>query len=518
MTQLLASIGFDRWILHVLLVLPLVGVIPVLLGPAALAKRTALVITVIEFLLSVGLWWAVDTNPGTLQLNSSMPWIPAWGISYAVGIDGISLTMVLLTTLLMPLCVVGSWNYITQRERGYYAMLLTLLTGVLGVFVATDLFLFYVFWEVMLIPMYFIIGMWGGKNRLYAAIKFFVFTMAGSLLMLVAILVLAWSVAGRTGTLSFAYQHLLENSSAVGSLAPWLFGAFALAFAIKVPMFPFHTWLPDAHVEAPTAGSVLLAGVLLKLGTYGFIRFAIPFFPQVAMSPWVTNLILVLALIGIVYGALVAMVQPDVKKLVAYSSVSHLGFVMLGIWAATVQSLQGAVMVMIGHGLSTGALFFLVGMLYERRHTRDISAYGGIARVVPVFSLIFTVVALSSIGLPGLNGFIGEFLVLLGSFGAHPVATGIATTGVIFAAAYLLWALQRIIYHKIDHRENESLTDLSARELVVMVPLLLGILWMGLYPAPVLRKIEPAAIRYVESLQGPLQSQRVAEQTRPVPR
>ena len=516
MTQFLASIGFDRWILHVLLVLPLVGVIPVLLGPVALAKRTALVITVIEFLLSVGLWWAVDTNPGTLQLTSSMPWIPAWGISYAVGIDGISLTMVLLTTLLMPLCVIGSWNYITQRERGYYAMLLTLLTGVLGVFVATDLFLFYVFWEVMLIPMYFIIGMWGGKNRLYAAIKFFVFTMAGSLLMLVAILVLAWSVASRTGTLSFAYQHLLENSSAVGSLAPWLFGAFALAFAIKVPMFPFHTWLPDAHVEAPTAGSVLLAGVLLKLGTYGFIRFAIPFFPQVAMSPWVTNLILVLALIGIVYGALVAMVQPDVKKLVAYSSVSHLGFVMLGIWAATVQSLQGAIMVMIGHGLSTGALFFLVGMLYERRHTRDISAYGGIAKVVPVFSLIFTVVALSSIGLPGLNGFIGEFLVLLGSFGAHPVATGIATTGVIFAAAYLLWALQRIIYHKIDHRENESLSDLSLRELVVMVPLLLGILWMGLYPAPVLRKIEPAAIRYVESLQGPLKFQSATEPMRAV--
>ena len=516
MTQFLASIGFDRWILHVLLVLPLVGVIPVLLAPAALAKRTALVITVIEFLLSAGLWWAVDTNPGTLQLTSSMPWIPAWGISYALGIDGISLTMVLLTTLLMPLCVIGSWNHITQRERGYYAMLLTLLTGVLGVFVATDLFLFYVFWEVMLIPMYFIIGMWGGKNRLYAAIKFFVFTMAGSLLMLVAILVLAWAVAGRTGTLSFAYQHLLENSSAVGSLAPWLFGAFALAFAIKVPMFPFHTWLPDAHVEAPTAGSVLLAGVLLKLGTYGFIRFAIPFFPQVAMSPWVTNLILVLALIGIVYGALVAMVQPDVKKLVAYSSVSHLGFVMLGIWAATVQSLQGAVMVMIGHGLSTGALFFLVGMLYERRHTRDISAYGGIAKVVPVFSLIFTVVALSSIGLPGLNGFIGEFLVLLGSFGSHPVATGIATTGVIFAAAYLLWALQRIIYHKIDHRENESLTDLSLRELVVMVPLLLGILWMGLYPAPVLRKIEPAAIRYVESLQGPLKFQSATEPMRAV--
>jgi NADH-quinone oxidoreductase subunit M len=518
MTQFLVSIGFDRWILHVLLLLPLVGVIPVMLGPVALAKRTALVITVVEFLLSAGLWWAVNTNAGTLQLTSSMPWIPAWGISYAVGIDGISLTMVLLTTLLMPLCVLGSWNYITKRERGYYAMLLTLLTGVLGVFVATDLFLFYVFWEVMLIPMYFIIGMWGGKNRLYAAIKFFVFTFAGSLLMLVAILVLAWSVAGRTGTLSFAYQHLLDNAQAVGSLAPWLFGAFALAFAIKVPVFPFHTWLPDAHVEAPTAGSVLLAGVLLKLGTYGFLRFAVPFFPQVATSPWVTNLILALALIGIVYGALVAMVQPDVKKLVAYSSVSHLGFVMLGIWAATVQSIQGAIMVMIGHGLSTGALFFLVGMLYERRHTRDIAAYGGIAKAVPVFSLIFTVVALSSIGLPGLNGFIGEFLVLLGSFRAYPVATAIATTGVIFAAAYLLWALQRIIYNKLDQPENASLTDLSVRELVVMVPLLAGILWMGLYPAPVLRKIEPAAIRYVESLRAHLPAQRVTSQAPPVPR
>jgi NADH-quinone oxidoreductase subunit M len=512
MTQFLASIGFDRWILHVLLVLPLLGVIPVLFGPVALARRTALVVTIVEFVLSAGLWWAVNTTPGTLQLTSSFPWIPAWGISYAVGIDGISLTMVLLTTLLMPLCVLGSWNYITQRERGYYAMLLTLLTGVLGVFLATDLFLFYVFWEVMLVPMYFIIGMWGGKNRLYAAIKFFVFTMAGSLLMLVAILVLAWSVAGRTGTLSFAYEHLLANSQAVGPLAPWLFGAFALAFAIKVPVFPFHTWLPDAHVEAPTAGSVLLAGVLLKLGTYGFLRFAVPFFPAVATSPWVTNLILVLAIVGIVYGALVAMVQPDIKKLVAYSSVSHLGFVMLGIWAATVQSIEGAIMVMIGHGLSTGALFFLVGMLYERRHTRDISAYGGIARVVPVFSLVFTVVALSSIGLPGLNGFIGEFLVLLGSFRGHPVATGIATTGVIFAAAYLLWALQRIIYNKLDKQENESLADLSPRELMVMVPLLLGILWMGLYPAPILRRLEPAAVRYIEATRGPTRLEDVSQQ------
>jgi len=513
MISLLASIGFERWILHLLLALPLLAVVPVLLAPAALARRIALVATTLEFVLSLGLWWAVDTSSGTLQLTVSIPWIKAWGISYALGIDGISLTMVLLTTLLMPLCVLGSWNYITERERGYYAMLLTLLTGVLGVFVATDLFLFYVFWEVMLIPMYFIIGIWGGKNRLYATIKFFLFTMAGSLLMLVAILVLAWIVAGRTGTLSFAYEHLLANAGAAGPLAPWLFAAFALAFAVKVPVFPLHTWLPDAHVEAPTAGSVLLAGVLLKMGTYGFLRFAVPFFPEVATSPWVTNLVLALAVIGIVYGALVAMVQPDIKKLVAYSSVSHLGFVMLGIWAATVQSLQGAIMIMIGHGLATGALFFLVGMLYERRHTREISAYGGIAKVVPVFSLVFTVVALASIGLPGLSGFIGEFLVLLGSFQSHPVTTGIATTGVIFAAAYLLWALQRIIFNPLDKRENESLTDLNARELAVLLPLIAGIVWMGLFPAPVLERIEPAVRHYIETVRGPLAALDLSERT-----
>ncbi|HLG05967.1 MAG TPA: NADH-quinone oxidoreductase subunit M, partial [Gemmatimonadales bacterium] len=474
---------------------------PVLLAPVAAARRIALAVSLAEFLLSVGLWWALDTEPGTLQLTASVPWISAWGISYAVGIDGISLMMVLLTTLLMPLCIVGSWRYITERERGYYALLLVLLTGVIGVFIATDLFLFYVFWEVMLIPMYFIIGMWGGRNRLYAAIKFFLFTMAGSLLMLIAIVGLAWVVAARTGTLSFAYQHLLQHADLAGELAPWFFGAFALAFAIKVPVFPLHTWLPDAHVEAPTAGSVILASVLLKMGAYGFIRFAIPFFPTVAIAPVITNAVLVLAVIGIIYGALVAMVQTDIKKLVAYSSVSHLGFVMLGIWAATMQSIQGAIMIMIAHGFSTGALFFLVGMLYERRHTREISAFGGIARVVPGFSLVFSIVALSSIGLPGLNGFIGEFLVLLGAMRTQPLAAILATSGVVFAAAYLLWALQRIIYNRLEP-ENASLPDLSRRELVVLVPLLLGIVWLGLYPNPVLRRIEPATTRYLERVRG----------------
>jgi NADH-quinone oxidoreductase subunit M len=513
MTAFLESIGYGTWILHALVLLPLVGVVPVLLGPESSAKRTALVITTLEFLLSVGLWWALDPASGRLQLISETPWIPAWGISYRVGLDGISLVMVLLTTALMPLSVLGSWRYITQRERGFYALMLTLLTGMVGVFLALDLFVFYIFFEVMLIPMYFIIGIWGGANRLYAAIKFFIYTMAGSLLMLVAIVVLVWKVAAATGSITFNYDYLLEHAASVGSVAPWLFAAFAIAFAIKVPIFPFHTWLPDAHVEAPTAGSVLLAGVMLKIGTYGFLRFAVPFFPHVALSPTVSTLMVTLAVIGVVYGALVAMVQPDIKKLVAYSSVSHLGFVMLGIWGGSLQSVQGALMVMISHGFSTGALFLLIGMLYERRHTRLIADYGGIARVVPLFSLVLTLVALSSIGLPGLNGFVGEFLVLLGSFAAYPWATGVATTGVIFAAAYLLWALQRLIFNRLDHAENQTLADLSPRELVVMVPLLVGILWLGLYPGPVLRRMEPASQRYLQLVGAAVPS--MAEAARP---
>jgi NADH-quinone oxidoreductase subunit M len=501
MTEFLDSIGYGQWILHVLILLPLLGVVPTLLGPASSAKWTALIVTTAELVLSLGLWWALDPGRGTIQLGSNTAWIPNWGISYRVGIDGISMVMVLLTTALMPISVLGSWQYITRRERGFYALMLTLLTGLVGVFIALDLFVFYIFFEVMLIPMYFIIGIWGGANRLYAAIKFFIYTMAGSLLMLVAIVALVWRIQSVTGYISFSYDHILTHVGSVGPLAPWLFAAFAIAFAIKVPIFPFHTWLPDAHVEAPTAGSVLLAAVMLKIGTYGFLRFAVPFFPHVALSPAVSRIVVVLAVIGVIYGALVAMVQPDFKKLVAYSSVSHLGFVMLGIWGGTLQSVQGSLMVMISHGISTGALFLLIGMLYERRHTRLIADYGGIAKVVPVFSLVFTVVALSSIGLPGLNGFVGEFLVLLGSFAAFPVATVLATTGVIFAAAYLLWALQRIIYNRLDHPENERLTDLSGRELTMMVPLLVGIVWLGLYPAPVLRRMESAAQRYLELAQ-----------------
>ncbi|MFQ5551431.1 MAG: NuoM family protein, partial [Gemmatimonadales bacterium] len=423
-------------------------------------------------------------------------------IAYRLGLDGISLFMLLLTTVTMPLAILASWNYITEKLRPYYALMMVLTSAMIGVFVALDMFLFYFFWEIMLVPMYFIIGVWGGPRKLYAAIKFFVFTFVGSLLMLVAIVVIYNRVGEATGNYSFDYVHLLENIRHVRHLSFWLFLAFSLAFAIKVPMFPFHTWLPDAHVQAPTAGSVILAGILLKMGTYGFLRFALPFFPNIALRPDIQMWVVTLAVVGIVYGALVAMVQPDFKKLVAYSSVSHLGFVMLGIWALTEQSVSGAIIIMMNHGISTGALFFLAGMLYERRHTRDIAAFGGIARVVPGLAAVLTLVALSSIGLPGTNGFIGEFLVLLGSFGRYPVATVIATTGVIFAAAYLLWALQRLIFNKLDKPENKGLKDLSLREMFVLGPLVALIIWIGVYPKPFLERIEASVAAFVVQVRG----------------
>lgn len=495
--------SYNAVILDALLILPLLVGLAVLVGPERRAKHIALMGALLEFVIALPLWWRFDPGTAAMQFQSSRPWIAAWGITYHVGLDGISLFLVLLTVFLMPLAVLGSWNYIREKERAYYALMLVLTTGMLGVFLALDLFVFYVFWELMLIPMYFIIGVWGGPRRLYAALKFFVFTFVGSLLMLVAILTMYYMVGRATGTFSFAYDHLLTHVRAADRWAFWLFCAFSLAFAIKVPMFPLHTWLPDAHVEAPTAGSVILAGVLLKMGTYGFLRFAVPFFPRVAFSPTVQTVVVVLALIGIIYGALVAMVQPDFKKLVAYSSISHLGFVMLGIWALTLQSVEGALIIMINHGISTGALFFLAGMLYERTHTRKIAAYGGIARVVPALSAVLTLVALSSIGLPGTNGFIGEFLVLVGSFGRYPWATAVAATGVIFAAAYLLRALQRIIYNKFDKTELQGMADLSPREVLVLGPLLACILWIGLYPRPFLDRMETSARALVEQIQRP---------------
>jgi len=488
---------YARWVLTALLVWPVIAALIVLFVPARLAKYVSLAVSLVEFAISVPLWWTFEPSTG-MQFIVSQPWIQSWGIHYTVGLDGISLFMVLLTTLLMPLSILGSWSYITKREGGFYSLLLVLTTGMIGVFVALDLFLFYVMWEVMLIPMYFIIGIWGGENRLYAAIKFFIYTFLGSLLMLVAIIVLYLHAGRVTGQYSFSYMHLLGQVGLLGSGAWWLFGAFFLAFAIKVPMFPLHTWLPDAHVEAPTAGSVILAGILLKMGTYGFLRFAVPFFPTVALDPTVQLVIVALSLIGIIYGGLVAMVQPDFKKLIAYSSVAHLGFVMLGIWALTLQSVQGALLIMINHGISTGALFFLAGMMYERRHSRLIDAYGGIARVVPLFAAILTLVSLSSIALPGTNGFVGEFLVLLGSFRTYPIATALATTGVIVAAAYLLTALQRVIFNPLTQDENKKLTDLTPRELIVLAPLLACILWVGIYPKPFLRRMEPSARQFIE--------------------
>src|SRR5213083_654029 len=493
---------YDTWILTVLLAWPLVAAAIVLVAPERWAKHLALVATLLEFALSVPLWWRFVPANG-MQFTQVFAWIPAWGIHYRVGVDGISLFLVLLTTFLTPLSVLGSYQYITKRERGFYALLLVLTTGMLGVFVSLDLFLFYVMWEVMLIPMYFIIGVWGGDNRLYAAIKFFIYTFLGSLLMLVAILVLYLHAGQVSGVYSFGYAHLLSNAKDLGSVAWWLFGAFFLAFAIKVPLFPLHTWLPDAHVEAPTAGSVILAGILLKMGTYGFLRFALPFFPAVALSDTVQLVIVILSLISIIYGGLVAMVQPDFKKLIAYSSVAHLGFVMLGIWALTLQSVQGALLVMINHGISTGALFFLVGMLYERRHSRLIEAYGGIAKVVPLFAGVLTIASLSSIGLPSTNGFVGEFLVLIGTFKTHPAAATIAAAGVIVAAMYLLPTLQRMIYNPLDKRENERLPDLSPRELAVLLPLVACIVWIGVYPKPFLQRMEPSARQFIESVRPP---------------
>ena len=490
---------YAQTVLTALIAWPAIAAVGVLTAPARWAKHIALAGSLLELAISVPLWW-VFQPAGGMQLQVDVPWIPSWGIHYAVGVDGISLFLILLTTFLMPLSILGSYSYITTRERAFYALLLVLTSGMIGVFVALDLFLFYIMWDVMLIPMYFIIGVWGGQNRLYAALKFFVYTFLGSLLMLVAILALVYLVAERTGVYSFSYFHLMGNVGELGTVAFWLFGAFFLAFAIKVPIFPFHTWLPDAHVEAPTAGSVILAAVLLKMGTYGFLRFALPLFPRVALHPAVQTAIVTLSLVGIIYGGLVAMVQPDFKKLIAYSSVAHLGFVMLGIWALTLQSVQGALMVMINHGISTGALFFLVGMLYERRHTRLIEAFGGIAKAVPLFAAVLTIVSLSSIGLPATNGFVGEFLVLLGAFRTYPAAAGIAAVGAIVAAMYLLPALQRVIYNPLDKPENAGLTDLSARELAVLLPLVACIVWIGVYPAPLLRRMEPSAQRFIESV------------------
>jgi NADH-quinone oxidoreductase subunit M len=448
---------------------------------------TALGTSLFTFLLSLGLLFGFDPQNGDFQFVEQTSWIQEFGIQYYLGVDGISLFLVLLTTFLTPIVILASWEDIHRRVREYLFFFLLLETGMLGAFVALDLFLFYVFWEVMLIPMYFIIGVWGGPRRIYAALKFILYTMAGSLLMLVAILYLAYLHGGQKGEVTFSLLSLYQLAIPV-QVQLWLFAAFALSFAIKVPLFPLHTWLPDAHVEAPTGGSVILAGVLLKMGTYGFVRFAIPLFPDAAREA--VPIMMALAVIGIVYGALVAMVQPDLKKLVAYSSVSHLGFVVLGLFAMNVQGVEGGIYQMLNHGLSTGTLFLLVGVVYERRHTRMISDFGGLWQRVPIYAAVFLVTLLSSIGLPGLNGFIGEFLILLGSFRANTTAGVIAVSGVVLGAVYMLWMYQRVMFGPLRHEENKTLLDLSRREIIIFAPLLVLMLVMGLYPRPFLVRME----------------------------
>ena len=497
-------------ILTTLLIIPLIGAAFILFidkNQVKVIKIGGILFSSLTFLTSLIIFFKYDSTNPSLQFQYKASWIPALNISYNVGIDGLSILLVILTTFLTPIALLSSWASIEKRLKEYTIMMLALEIGMLGVFIAVDLFLFYVFWEAMLIPMYFIIGIWGGLNRIYAALKFFLYTMLGSLLMLIAIICLGYYASSMPGgKFTTDLIELYKISPAIPlNIQLWMFLAFTLSFAIKIPLFPFHTWLPDAHVEAPTAGSVILAGVLLKMGTYGLLRFSLPLFPQSTMvlMPYITTL----AVIGIIYGALVSMVQTDIKKLVAYSSVSHLGFVVLGIFSLTEQGIQGSIIQMVNHGLSTGALFLIVGMIYDRRHTREISDFGGLCKVMPVFSTFFMVVSLSSIGLPGLNGFIGEFLILLGSFNSpflSPWFSIVSAIGVILAAVYILWMYQRVIFGKITNSSNEILKDLSIREFFLLIPIIIFIVWIGIYPRTFLDK-SSATTKHIISIIQPFQ-------------
>jgi NADH-quinone oxidoreductase subunit M len=494
----------DQYLLSIVLFAPLAGMAVLLFFPSRAAtaiKVWANAVAFVGFLASLLLVARFDKNVAGFQFVERFDWIPALGVKYYIGIDGISLMMVMLTTLVGFLAILSSWNAITDRLKQYYAMFLLLQTGMLGVFMALDFFLFYVMWEVVLVPMYFIIGVWGGPRKLYAAIKFFLYTLAGSVLMLLGILTLYFQHYAQFGVYTFEISELLKLSLPLG-MQQWVFWAFFLGFAIKVPMFPFHTWLPDAHVEAPTAGSVVLASVLLKMGTYGFIRFSLPLLPQASMDQTIVQVLVSLSIIGILYGGFVSLMQKDWKKLVAYSSVSHLGFCTLGIFALNPNGISGSVLQQVNHGISTGMLFLVIGMIYERRHTREISEYGGLAHVMPIFSVVFAFAMLSSAGLPLLNGFIGEFTILQGAFEANWAWAALAVPGVVLGAAYLLWLYQRTMLGQVTNAKNLGLKDLSFREIAVFVPLIAWALWIGVYPKP-----------YFDILEKPVQQ--IVERVRP---
>jgi NADH-quinone oxidoreductase subunit M len=479
-----------QYLLTTIILVPVIGALATVAYSLLPSKREtnykwiALGFSVLDFLLSLLLLRGAGDGIKGFRFVEDVLWIGSIGAHYHIGVDGISLWLVILTTLLMPIAILSSWTAIHKRQLAYYMFLGLLAGAMIGVFVSLDLLLFYLFFEASLVPMFFLIGIWGGERRVYAAVKFFIYTAVGSLLMLVAIIALYYLYG------TFDYVAILEAMrSSAPVLSPrgefWLFLAFAFAFCIKVPLFPFHTWLPDAHTEAPTAGSVILAGVLLKMGTYGLLRFNLGLFPE--MSREFAPVMITLAIIGIIYGALVAMVQPDVKRLVAYSSVSHMGFVVLGLFSFTETGMQGALYQMLNHGVSTGALFLFVGFIYERRHTRLISEFGGLATPMPWFSTLFVIASLSSVGLPFLNGFVGEFLILLGSWTTNAIehawiATMLAATGVIWAAVYMLWMLQRVVFGKVTNPENAKLKDLNAREIGLLIPLLVLMLFMGVYP------------------------------------
>ncbi|MEY4795755.1 MAG: NADH-quinone oxidoreductase subunit [Actinomycetota bacterium] len=487
-------------ILSALVILPLIGSIVVaLLGKSRpeWIKLGALTSSVTTGALSLWLLGAFKSGEAGFQFVSQHLWISQWGISWHLGVDGISLFLVVLTGILFPLVIVGIDPH--HNETSYFAWMLLLQAGVMGSFLALDLFLFFVMFEIVLVPMYFLIGGWGYDQRVYAATKFFLYTMAGSAFMLVGIIATVSLAQRDLGVVTFDLVRIAEGASFSTNAARWLFVSFAIAFAVKVPLFPFHTWLPDAHTQAPTGGSVILAGVLLKMGTYGFLRFGVYLFPEAAM--WARPVLFTLAVIGIIYGAIAATMQRDLKRLVAYSSVAHLGFIVLGTFALTSQAVTGAVIQMVSHGVSTGALFLLVGMIYERRHTREIAELRGIQHVAPIFAGVFTVVMLSSVGLPGLNGFVGEFLILIGSFGPARWWTVVATVGVVLAALYLLWAYQRVFHGEPDEA-NSTFKELTLKEGLLMSVFVAIIVATGIYPKPILDRIEPSVKSFIEHVEG----------------